>query len=236
MIRKLDFYGEKRKWIYQITRYYGKVQQVELNETIDKFQWYLPHYPVFSAHKHEKVRRMCNAAAKYQGVALNDKPLSGPDLLQSLIGIFFRFRELIELSADIEAMFLHKRWQPMLTFSLARRSRADDWNLRVYTTRLWGEKLADLCKLRFASSGERQRQNLENLVKAIQRNFYMIDFLKSVRTAQEATEIYQKVEDIFSKAGFNLTKRIISDEKVRLWYSCTIFDKLYLINSCPRAS
>ena len=62
------------------TGYDGKVQQVELNETIDKFQLYLPHYPVFSAHKPKKVRRMCNSAAKYQGVALNDKHLFGPDL------------------------------------------------------------------------------------------------------------------------------------------------------------
>ena len=44
--------------------------------------------------------------AKYQGLALNDKILSGPDLLQILIRIF-RFREhQIALSADIEAMFL----------------------------------------------------------------------------------------------------------------------------------
>ena len=50
---------------------------------------------------------MCNAAAKYQGVAPNDKLLSGPDLLQSLIGTIFCFREhQIALSADIEAMFL----------------------------------------------------------------------------------------------------------------------------------
>ena len=52
-------------------------------------------------------RRVCNAAAKYQGIALNDKFLSGPDLLQSLIGIIFRFQEQqIVLSADIEAISL----------------------------------------------------------------------------------------------------------------------------------
>ena len=87
--------------------YVRKVQQVELNETRDKLQWYLPHHPVINPHKPEKVRRVCSAAAKYQGVALNDKLLSGPDLLQSPIGIIFRFRELlIALSANIEAMFL----------------------------------------------------------------------------------------------------------------------------------
>ena len=87
--------------------YVRKVDQAELNETKDKLQWYLPHHPVRNPHKPEKVRRVCNAAAKYQGLALNDKFLPGPDLLQSLIGIIFRFREhQIALSADIEAMFL----------------------------------------------------------------------------------------------------------------------------------
>ena len=56
--------------------YVRKVDQAELNETKDKLQWYLPHHPVINPHKPKKVRRVCNAAAKYQGVALNDKLLS----------------------------------------------------------------------------------------------------------------------------------------------------------------
>ena len=84
-----------------------KVDQAELNETKDKLQWYLPHHPVINPHKPENVSRVCNAAAKCQSVAPNDKLLSGPDLLQSLIGIIFRFREhQTALSANIEAMFL----------------------------------------------------------------------------------------------------------------------------------
>ena len=75
--------------------YARKVQQVELNETRDKLQWYLPHHPVINPHKPEIVRRVCNAAAKHQGVALNDKHLSGPDLLQSLIGINRKHFQLI---------------------------------------------------------------------------------------------------------------------------------------------
>ena len=87
--------------------YFRKVDQAELNETRDKLQWYLPHHPVINPQKPEKVRRVCNAAAKYQGVALNDKLLPGTDLLQSLIGIIFRFREhQTALSPDIESMFL----------------------------------------------------------------------------------------------------------------------------------
>ena len=119
--------------------YVLKVDQTELNETRNRLQWYLPHHSVINLHKTEKVRRVCNAAAKYQGVALNDKLLSGPDLLQSLNGIICRFREhQIALSADIETMFLQV-------------AVPNDDSRCCF----WGEKLADLCKLRLAPSGER---------------------------------------------------------------------------------
>ena len=43
----------------------------------------------------------------------------------------------------------------------------------------------------------------------------MDDFLKSVKTPQEAIEIYRKVRDILSKGGFKLKKWITSDEEVK---------------------
>ena len=43
----------------------------------------------------------------------------------------------------------------------------------------------------------------------------MDEFLKSTRTPQEAIEIYQKFQNFLSKCGFNLTKRITSDEEVK---------------------
>ena len=43
----------------------------------------------------------------------------------------------------------------------------------------------------------------------------MDDFLKSVRTPQDAIEIYQKVREIFNKGRFKLTKWITSDEEVK---------------------
>ena len=57
--------------------------------------------------------------------------------------------------------------------------------------------------------------NNESVVRTVQRNFYMDDFLKSVRTPREAIEIYQKVRDILIKGGFNLTKWITSDDEVK---------------------
>ena len=67
--------------------YVRELEERELGEAKDERQWYVPHHP----QKPEKVRRVCNAAAKYKGEWLNDRLLTGPDLLQNLVGIIFRF-------------------------------------------------------------------------------------------------------------------------------------------------
>ena len=70
-------------------------------------QWYSLHHPVKHQHKLGKVRRVCNAASKFKGVSLNDKLLTGPDLLKGLIGIIFRFRaHEIAITAHMESTFL----------------------------------------------------------------------------------------------------------------------------------
>ena len=197
-----------------------KVDLAELNETKEKLQWYLPHHPVINPHKPEKVRSVCNAAAKYQGVALNDKLLSGPDLLQRLIGNIFRFREhQIALSADIEAMFLQAA-DPnddsrCLRF-LWREYPQQRMKVYEYSRHVFGAKSLPTCaNYALHQMAKDNAVNDESIVRTVQRNFYMDDFLKSVRTLQEAIEIYQKVRDILIKGGFKLTKWITSDDEVK---------------------
>ena len=58
-------------------------------------------------HKPGKVRRVLSGAAKFLSQSLNNAFLTGPDLLQSLIHILFRFRQFpYDVSAEIEGMFL----------------------------------------------------------------------------------------------------------------------------------
>ena len=62
----------------------------EASETENAMQWYLPNHPVKHPHQQGKIRRVCNNASKFKGISLNDKLLSGPDLLRNLYGIVFR--------------------------------------------------------------------------------------------------------------------------------------------------
>ena len=81
---------------------------METSDNISKtLYWYLPHHSVHDPNKPEKLRRVCNAASKFRGTSLNDILLIGPDLLRSLRGIIFRFRDKpVALSAGIEEMFV----------------------------------------------------------------------------------------------------------------------------------
>ena len=62
-------------------------------------EWYLPHHPVLNPNKPGKVRRVCDAAAKYKDVCLNDKLLAGPDLLH---GLMFRHGTILTTRNNIQ--------------------------------------------------------------------------------------------------------------------------------------
>ena len=200
--------------------YVRKVGQAELNETKDRLQWYLPHHPVINPHKPENVRKVCNAAAKYQGVDLNDKLLPGPDLLQSLIGTIFRFRDhQIALSADLEAMFLQvavPNDDSRCLLFLWREDPEQRIEVNEDTRHVFVAKSSPTCaNYALHQVTKDNAVKNESIVRTVQQNFYMDDFLKSVRTLQEAIEIYRKVRDILIKGRFKLTKRIASDDKVK---------------------
>ena len=70
-------------------------------------RWYVQHHPDINPNKPDKFRRVCTVSSNYIGVALNDKLMSGPDLLQNIKRISFRFFEhKIAMTTDIEAIFL----------------------------------------------------------------------------------------------------------------------------------
>ena len=72
------------------------VRKLDEKKTKEETQWYVPRLPVINPHKPEKVR-----------TSLNNRLLTGPGLLQKLMGTISGFREHpISFTADIEVTFL----------------------------------------------------------------------------------------------------------------------------------
>ena len=156
-------------------------------------KWYLPHHPVINPKKPGKVRRVCDATAKFQGSSLNSHLLSCPDLLNNLVGIFTRFREEKDaLSGDIEAMF-----------NQVAVPEADQVALRF----LWHQSPESAIKV---------YQFMRHIfgALAVKQNFYMDDFFKSVKSADEALEMQQQLSEMLNLGGFHLTKWISNEKEV----------------------
>lgn len=89
-----------------ITKGYAKkLTQKELEVHHDK-TWYLPIFVVKNPNKPDKIRLVWDAAAKSNGVSLNDFIMTGPDLLNPLVEILLKFRVgRTAICGDISEMF-----------------------------------------------------------------------------------------------------------------------------------
>ena len=63
-------------------------------------------YAAFNPNKPGKLQVVFDCTARYKGTSLNDQPLSGPDLTNSLLGVLLRIlQEPVPLSSGTEAIF-----------------------------------------------------------------------------------------------------------------------------------
>ncbi|KAJ8333475.1 hypothetical protein SKAU_G00414830 [Synaphobranchus kaupii] len=83
----------------------GDAERAE-NEPEKGNVWYIPHQGVYHPRKPDKIRVVFDCSAKYDGTALNDHLLTGPDLTNGLTGVLCRFRKHpIAIMCDVEKMF-----------------------------------------------------------------------------------------------------------------------------------
>ena len=76
-------------------------QQVQQAKT-----WFIPHHGVYHPSKPGKIRIVFDCSAQYNGVSVNKRLMSGPDLSKQIISILVKFRKnFVAVMADIEAMF-----------------------------------------------------------------------------------------------------------------------------------
>ena len=204
--------------------------------------WFLPHHHVINPKKPEKLRIVFDCAAEEKGVSLNNSLIQGPDLTNLLVGVLTRFREgPVALVADIRSMFHQvkvnnedKNALKFLWWKECDFTKQPDV-CRV-TVHLFGSKSSPSC----ASFALRHTAELfkdqysARAVKAVQRNFYVDDFLFSAATLEEGRSTAREVAQMLSKVGFVLTKWITNTPKALEDFptdACAKFDKSVSVSS-----
>ena len=191
--------------------YIRKLDPIEICETRNDPQWYVPHHPVINSNKPGKVRRVCNAASEFEGFSLKKNLLVGPNLLQNLIGIFCLFREKpFGMSADIEAVFLQVKVPvadaKCLRF-IWREKKFDDLSTYEYTRHIFGAKNSPTCaSYALQRTATDKEDKFPEVSKTVKRNFNMDDYFYSAESIQEAETLKQNLITLLKRGGFNLFK------------------------------
>jgi len=184
--------------------------------------WYLPHHPVVSPKKPNKVRIVFDCAAKYKRISLNDEVLQGPELTNQLIRVLLRFRQQsVAVMADIVAMFHQVRVTPderdvlrYLWWPNGDRSKnPETYKMNVHLFGgTWSPSCCNFALQQLAKDNENHFETVT--VNTVLRNFYVDDCLKSVDDENEAIELVRELTDLLSRGGFKLTKWVSTSRKV----------------------
>ena len=173
--------------------------------------FYIPHHNVANS---SKFRVVMDCAAAYQGVSLNSVLLQGPDNFNSLLGVLLRFRLYpVAVVADIKSMFFQVKCQPQdrsaLRF-LYWENGDPDQEVKIYqsTVHCFGLTCSP-CVASYAltrTATDNETDFSEAAVQNVKSNFYVDDWLTSVRNVQEAVELTKEVDQLLTRGGFQLMK------------------------------
>jgi len=175
--------------------------------------YYIPHHGVYHAKKEDKIRVVFDCSARFNGTALNDLLLKGPDLTNGLIAVLCRFRQhQVALTCDIEKMFyqfrVSERDRDYLRFLWWKdgdtQRQPDEFRMTVH---LFGAASSPGCAnfgLRYLA--EQCKNDLPLGCQFVSRNFYVDDGLTSVPSIVDGTRLVKEVTELCSRGGLRLHK------------------------------
>ncbi|XP_039547080.1 uncharacterized protein LOC120492862 [Pimephales promelas] len=183
--------------------------------------WYIPHQGVYHHRKPNKIRIVFDCAARYEGTALNDHLLTGPDLTNGLTGVLCRFRKHpIAVMCDIEKMFhrfhVIKEDRDYLRFLWWANGDTDaeprEYRMKVH---LFGASSSPGC----ANYGLKYLANMNEseyplAAGFIRNHFYVDDGLVSLESVEVAIKLVKEAQAVCAKGKLHLHKFISNNREV----------------------
>ena len=176
--------------------------------------WYLPHFGVYHPRKPGQIRVVFDSSAEFQGVSLNKQLLSGPDQMNSLLGVLVHFRqEDVALMCDVEQMFhsfyVNPEHRDFLRFLWFHNNDPSgdivEYRMLVH---LFGNisspAIATYGMRKTAEDGEERYGSAAK--EFVCNDFYVDDGLTSRPTDQETTDLLKNTQAMLATSGLRLHK------------------------------
>ena len=213
----------KKDYLKAIGKYVENGYAVKVNENDNvngPDQWYLPHHGVYKKSATEKkLRVVFDAAAKYNGKSLNDALLPGPILQNELPNVLTKFGEGdIGFGADIEAMFsrIRLREEDARYHRFLWREKDSDKVDTYQMNRLAFGDTSSPCEAIYITRRTAADFGIgkEEVVKAIEENLYVDDYLDSAESTKEAIHRGKQVKKVLAEGDLHLRKWISNSPEV----------------------
>ncbi|XP_043475015.1 uncharacterized protein LOC122506767 [Leptopilina heterotoma] len=198
--------------------YARRLTEKEINEDKNKV-WYLPHFAAVNPQKPKKLRMFFVAASKSHGESLNDHLLKGPDLLNSLPGILFKFREKkVAIGGDLKEMFhqvrIIKEDRSSQRF-LWRDKETKQIDTLEMNVMIFGAVCSPYTAHEVRNRNAQEFQKMyPDACNAVVNKHYMDDYYDSVDTVEEAIQRTKDVIHVHRQGGFEVRNWTSNSEEV----------------------
>ena len=190
----------------------GYVSKVPENDLFHS-KWFLPHFPVLRPDKDTtKIRIVFDAAAKSEGVSLNDKIHQGPKLQRDLFDVLLRFRQFpIAVVCDIAEMYLRigitQADKPYHRFLWRGMDQNRDPDIYEFDRVVFGVNASPFQAQYVLQQHAKQHQNAFPMAaETILKSTYMDDSMDSVQTVEQGKQLYGQLSTMLTHAGMHARK------------------------------
>lgn len=181
---------------------------------------YIPHHEILKPNSRTTPVRIVfdSSSSSYMGHVLNENWAKGPNVINDLLGVIFRFRQRkIAIAGDITKMY-----------NTIKLSEKDQHTHRFVWRNLQMDRMPDHYALTSVTFGDRPSGAISTMAlqmtaemfqteypeaaELIIKNSYVDDLLTSVDTVCEAKKIIRNTEMLLGSGGFRVKHWIISGD------------------------
>ncbi|GAA6083541.1 uncharacterized protein LOC122144631, partial [Tachysurus ichikawai] len=184
--------------------------------------WYLPLFGVYHPKKPNQIRVVFDSSCQYDGVLLNEVLLKCPDLNNGLLGVLLRFRkEAVAITTDIQQMFhcflVRPEDRNFLRFFWHGNNDPEqniiEFRMKVHIFGNSPSPAVAIYGLRQAVKVTETEYG-SDVLKFIERDFYVDDGLKSLPSATAAIDHLKRTQEALARSNLKLHKIASNSEEV----------------------